>query len=98
VVDPVEKRKKEEGLVKDLLESPVWAWLKPVLEGERDTLVSVAADPRLTPESRALACGRLGLVVDILTRPSRILNSAERTKELLIHNPRRKVAPQVTPS
>ena len=80
MMDPKEKRARLEGQAKDLLQSPVWVWLKEHLEREMATLISMAADPRLSTENRALLCGRLGLVSEILTKPEAILRVAEATK------------------
>lgn len=93
-----EKKAREIELLRGFIRSDIWTWLKERLTTQRDKLIEQVADPRWTPEQRALLCGTLGVVNDILTDPERILRTAEAAKKALEKvNPARRAAPMVTP-
>lgn len=95
--DPVLKRKRLEGQIKDLLASPVWTWLKEHLEGQQTELIKMASDPRLSRDSRTLLCGRLGLIAEILEKPERIQRLSKVAAEHLETRSAKSAPPLVKP-
>lgn len=96
--DAAERKAREEELVRGFARSDVWKWLQQHLEAQRDKIGELAADPRWTPEQRALLCGQLGVVLGILRAPSQVLKVADAARKSLERTqPPGRPAPRVVP-
>ena len=96
-MDIPKARQRKIALIKAFVEGDVWTWLRENLESQQRRMIALVADPRLSPEQRALVAGQLGLVSSVLAEPEQILKVAERAERSITESLPKPSAPKVHP-